>query len=139
MKGRNLLLAVPVLVLAIACENPQQPVGLRAPSDASMIISDGAHGGGNRDFFFLPPLVPLPTAADGFEAGESNNTLGPSLTIEICRLKPDNLDNQHLPTPDTPCYENGPFSKFGPGAVQLVSDPSSGTGWWRAPGLSLLE
>jgi hypothetical protein len=136
MKGRNLLLAVPVLVLAIACENPQQPVGLRAPSDASMIINDGAHGAGNPDFFFLPPLVPLPTTAD-FADRELNKAIAPSLTVEICRLKPDKLDGQHLPTPETPCYENGPFYRFGPGEVVLVDNPTGGTGteWWRGLGL----
>ena len=135
MKGRSLL-ALAVLSLALACEGNQQPTGPNAPVDASKIISDGAHGG-NREFFFLPPLLPLPTTADGFEPGEFNNAIGPSLTVEICRLKPDKLDNQQLPTPDTPCYENGPFWHFGPGMVQLVSNPGSGTGWWRAPGLTL--
>lgn len=134
MKGRSSLFALSVLVLALACDNSQQPTGLRVPTDQSKIISDGAHGG-NRDFFFLPPLVPLPTASSGFEAGEFNNALTPSLIVQICRLKPDKLDGEHLPTPATPCYENGPFFTFAPGSVSLVNNPVTETGWWT--GLNL--
>jgi len=137
MKRRSSLFALSVLALALACENSQQPTGLKSvPTDPSKIILDGAHGG-NRDFFFLPPLVPLPTVAQGFDEGEFNNALRPSLTVEICRLKPDKLDSEHLPTPATPCYENGPFFRFAPGSVSLVNDPVTETGWWTGLNLDL--
>ncbi len=136
MKRRSSLFALSVLVLALACENSQQATGLKVHTDPSNIIDDGAHGG-NQDFFFLPPLVPLPTIAQGLEIGQLNKGLRPNLTVEICRLKPDKLDNLHLPTPATPCYENGPFYRFGAGNVSLVNDPNVETGWWTGQNLSL--
>ena len=135
MQRRSSLFALSVLVLALACDNSQQPTGLKVPTDPSKIISDGAHGG-NRDFFFLPPLVLPPTAADGFQEDEFNIALRPSLTVEICRLKPDKLDNEHLPTPATPCYENGPFFRFAPGTVNLVTNLAD-PGWWTGLNLGL--
>lgn len=138
MKGRSSLFALSVLVLALACENSKQPTGLKSvPTDPSKIIVDGANGG-NQDFFFLPPLVPpLVPLPPGFDVGEFNDAIGPSLTVEICRLKPEKLDKQRLPTAATPCYKNGPRDKFGPGTVQLLPNPAIGMGWWRTPGLNL--
>jgi hypothetical protein len=63
-----------------ACDNPSAPSAPkpegRAPSYA---ISDGAHGGGNPGFFFLPPTVVAPSFSGAFDPG-----LSP--TVEICAL-----------------------------------------------------
>ena len=128
MKGRSLLPAVAALALVLGCENPQEPDGLRAPSDPSKIISDGAHGG-NKDFFFLPPMVPLPLGNPDFELGKFNNALRPSLRIEICELNSDNLRTDGLPTGATTC---GLMKKtFAPGTVKLVNLPLVENGWWN--------
>lgn len=124
MKGRHLVFAVPALALAIACENPQQPDGLRSPDDPSKIISDGAHGG-NKDFFFLPPMVPLPLNNPDFELGKFNNALRPSLRIEICRLE----STVGLPIGTTPCAAT--VKTFDPGTVKLVNLPLVENGWWN--------
>ncbi|HEU5173595.1 MAG TPA: DPP IV N-terminal domain-containing protein [Gemmatimonadaceae bacterium] len=56
MARRSLSLALCLLLLWSCSE----PAPLSAPprvDDAALVISDGAHGGGNAGFFFLPPLV----------------------------------------------------------------------------------
>ncbi|MEA2761302.1 MAG: hypothetical protein QOD47_586 [Gemmatimonadaceae bacterium] len=136
MKAR--LIAPLVLALAIACENPQQPSGTRVQlhPGSSKIISDGAHVGGNPDFFFLPPLVPLPfgnaTFAANFELGKFNNALGPSLKIEICQLVPET--GNALPTVDTQCA-GAPLKTFDFGSVKVVNLPLRESGWWSFLGL----
>lgn len=141
MKGRRLL-AFSLLAIAFGCQDqklPTGPTGLSAPTDPSEIISDGAHGG-NPDFFFLPPMVPLPLRNPNFELGKFNNTLKPSLTIEICELKSQNLNPQGRPTNATGCvgtdrFEVGsggtPLKTFAPGSVKLVNLPLRENGWWN--------
>ena len=140
MKGRRLL-ALTGLALAFGCVDNKTPTAprLAAPSDPSAIISDGAHGG-NPDFFFLPPMVPLPLHNPNFELGKFNNTLKPSLTIEICELKNQNMNAQGLPTNGTGCvgtdrFEPGsggtPLKTFAPGSVKLVNLPIREFGWWN--------
>lgn len=121
MKGRKLLLAAPALLLAIACENPQQPDGLAAPHDPSHLISDGAHGG-NPDFFFLPPMVSSPQNDPNFEAGAFNAKLAPSLTVEVCELQSAPVNAQGLPVV-TDCVAGPPIKKFAAGTVRLASPP----------------
>src|SRR5438105_8408191 len=94
------LLALAALMLAMACEGTRQPTAINAPTDASKVIRDGAHGG-NKDFFFLPPLVPLPINNPDFELGKFNNALKSSLKVDICELKFENFDAQGLPTDAT--------------------------------------
>jgi hypothetical protein len=121
MKGRNLLLAAPALLLAIACENPQQPDGVAVPHDPSHLISDGAHGG-NPDFFFLPPMVSNPQNDPNFEVGAFNANLGPSLTVEVCELQSAPVDAQGLPVV-TDCVAGQPIKKFAAGTIRLASPP----------------
>ena len=55
-----------------------------APTDpASFVISDG-NNSGNGDFFFLPPLVPNPSGAEGFEPEAFNAGVRP--VVIICAL-----------------------------------------------------
>ncbi len=59
------------------CEHSQNVTG------PSFAISDGAHSG-NRNFFFLPPLVPDPSHDPDFDPGAFDPALQPS--VEICLL-----------------------------------------------------
>src|SRR5947199_583431 len=93
------------LAVALSCENDSRVTSPRSPSGPSKIILDGAHGG-NKDFFFLPPMVPPPLNNPDFELGKFNNALRPSLTIEICELDlalPASHNAQGLPTDVAPC------------------------------------
>jgi hypothetical protein len=139
MKGRCLL-ALSVLSLALACD--QQPTGPTAPTDPSKFIQDGAHNAGNGDFFFLPPLVPFPSRASGFELGKFNNALAGSLQVKICELNPEPLPSgTNLPTNLTKCNPIKPLvAEFGAGTVplkpiQVVNLPIRQNGWWTLFGL----
>src|SRR5712692_2186955 len=66
-------------ILVTACDHPS-PTAL--PSRPQMAISDGAHGGTNPDFFFLPPLVPDPSNNPNFDAGKFNPLLSP--VVRVC-------------------------------------------------------
>lgn len=59
MNRRALLL--PVLAFIAACQGtePTLPNSF-TPPPPDLTISDGAHSGGNPDFWFLPPMVPNP-------------------------------------------------------------------------------
>ncbi|HEV7389265.1 MAG TPA: hypothetical protein VGN73_11700, partial [Gemmatimonadaceae bacterium] len=124
------LSALAALIFAVACEPTKEPTSIAAPSEPSEIILDGAHGG-NKDFFFLPPMVPLPLGNRDFELGKFNNTLRPSLKIEICELKSENLNAQGLPSATTGCVADAPKKTFAPGSVQLVNLPVRQNGWWN--------
>lgn len=126
---RPSLLVVSAFAFVVGCKDARQLTGPRAPNGPAEIISDGAHGG-NRDFFFLPPMVPLAKASDGFELGKFNNTLQPSLKIEICELAPSNLNAQGRPGATTPCIAGAPLKTFAPGSVSLVNLPRGNWGWW---------
>lgn len=126
MKGRSLL-ALSVLSLALACEGNQQPMGLKVPNDLPKIISDGAHGG-NPDFFFLPPMVPLPLNNPNWELGKFNKTLKPGLRIEICELNSDFPNAYGRPSGLTTCGAS--VKTFPRGTVQLVNLPLVQNGWW---------
>jgi hypothetical protein len=53
-----------------------------APDEGPLAsISDGAHSGGNPDFFFLPPVVGDPSSHEDFDAGMFNARLRPVLAI----------------------------------------------------------
>lgn len=134
MKGRRLF-ALAVLALAFGCRDQQPPTAptepLIAPTDPSEIISDGAHNGGNPDFFFLPPMVPLPVHNANFELGRFNNTLGGSLKIDICELNPE--PGNGLPKAATGCARA--VKTFATGSVQVVNLPLRQFGWWNLFGL----
>ena len=132
MKGR-ILFALPALALALACQNPEQPSSVRhVPVGPSKIISDGSHVGGNPDFFFLPPLVPLPfgnaTFRANFELGKFNNALGPALQIKICDL------GTALPTEFSTCGADVMTFDFRSG-LHVVNIPLRERGWWSLMGL----
>jgi hypothetical protein len=132
MKGR-ILYALPALALALACQNPEQPSSVRrVPLAPSNIISDGAHVGGNPDFFFLPPLVPLPfgnaTFRANFVLGTFNNALGPDLQVKICELA-----GTAVPTASTACVAD--VKTFDFGSVRVVNIPLRESGWWSLNGL----
>lgn len=121
-------IALVAMAFAMACHDTPQPTEPNlAPSDPSKIISDGAHGG-NKDFWWLPPMVPLPIGNPDFKIGTFNNTLRSSIRIDICQLKSENLNAQGLPTANTGC---GPLVKqFAVGSVNLVNLPLKQNGWW---------
>ena len=137
MNGRPLLV-LPLIALVVACAEhklPTEPTALSAPTDPSRIISDGAHNGGNPDFFFLPPMVPLPLRNPNFELGKFNNALKSSLKIEICELQSTPVNGQGLPQANTACVSGTPLKTFAPGTVQLVNLPVRQNGWWTLFGL----
>lgn len=61
------------------------------------IISDGTRSGGNPNFFFLPPLLPDPSADADFSAGEFNGGWRP--IVELCEVDANNLDAGCLGAP----------------------------------------
>lgn len=62
-----------------ACDDPLRPT---APEPTPRFaISDGAHGGDTR-FYFLPPLVPVPTYTGTFDGTRSPD-------VQICALSGD--------------------------------------------------
>jgi hypothetical protein len=125
MKVRRLL-TLAVLAFAFACDQkaPTDPPGIKPPSDPSMIISDGAHGG-NPDFFFLPPLLPNPSNSPNYETGRANTRLGSGLTVEICELQAPPINAQGLPVA-TDCIAGPPLKKFPAGTVKLADSGNDG-------------
>jgi hypothetical protein len=130
--GSRRIVQLAALALIIGCVGDKSPTGVGpVPNDPSKIISDGAHGvDGNKDFFFLPPMVPLPINNPNFELGKFNNTLKSSLTVRICELRNEFLNAQGLPTGDTRCIAGDPIKTFAPGSIQLVNLPLRQNGWW---------
>ena len=121
MKARFLTISLLVLVAA-ACRDANQPTRISGLPDPSKIISDGAHGG-NKDFFFLPPLVSDPSRDPNFEAGQFNATLASNLTVEICQLQGSPVDASGQPVV-TDCAANVALvKKFPTGTVTLQNPP----------------
>ena len=98
--------AVALTAVAAACSDRTPPT---SPGSASLspqfAISDGANGGGNPNFFFLPPLQPSPRTNKNFVRGAFNPNLVP--TVKIC-------DGRDL-TPAGECVH--PLLKVGQPAV----------------------
>ncbi len=122
MKGRRLL-TLSVLTIALACQDNSPPTGpgprgLGAPGDPAGLISDGAHAGGNPDFFFLPPMVPNPVNSPNYEAGKFNRSLAARLTVEICLLQGPPVNAQGQPVA-TDCIAGPLVKKFAAGTVEL--------------------
>jgi hypothetical protein len=136
MKSRYLLV-LPAIFIAMACEGTKDVTGIiQADGNVSHVITDGAHcatdpANCNRDFFFLPPLVPIPLHNPDFELGKFNNALRPSLKVEICKLAVEPAPG--LPKANTVCVQT--VKTFAPGSVQVVNLPNSHTGWWTVFGL----
>src|ERR1700737_87712 len=73
---------VAALVLVPAGGGPAEvPTGPARAGRPTASIADGAHGGGNAHFFFLPPLVPEPSFNGTFDP-----TLAPFLMVDVCRM-----------------------------------------------------
>lgn len=85
----RVVLAGTLLVAACGDEQraPTSPFG-KQPSGA---ISDGASGttGANKDFFFLPPLVPNPGTHENFDAGRFHPLYKP--VVQICKGAEDDF------------------------------------------------
>lgn len=80
--ARSVVVAALVLV---ACRN-EAPVQSAEP-DILALIFDGANGGGNDNFFFLPPLLPSPVGSTNYDPGQFNAHLSPF--VEVCELTAD--------------------------------------------------
>ena len=63
--------------------NPTTPT-LALPGQPAFVVSDGATVGGNRDFFFLPPMVKNPSTNPNYQADAFNPNLKPE--VRICAL-----------------------------------------------------
>ena len=70
--------AVSALCLLVTCDRAERLTGPQAS------ISDGLHESGNRNFFFLPPLVPDPSGSRYFDPLGFDATIRPA--VHICRL-----------------------------------------------------
>ena len=127
MKARRTLDLI-ALALSLGCVGDKSPTAPaarpNAPEAPSQVIADGAHGG-NPDFWFLPPMVPLPIGNPNFKLGTFTNALKPSLSVVVCEL----IVPSGLPTPGSQCTAS-PVKTFPQGTVQLVNLPLRQNGWW---------
>jgi hypothetical protein len=101
-------LAVALVVLAGCREN--SPLQQNQPI-LNALIFDGAHSDGNKDFFFLPPLVGNPNGSPNFDAGKFNAHLSPF--VEVCELSAN-----PILFPTTDCNASKPLA-FGPARMSL--------------------
>ncbi len=107
---RLALVVTAIAMLSVACKDQrivQPPPG----AGPAYLISDGAHSG-NAFFFFLPPLVPDPSAF--FHAGTFNPNLSP--VVDVCAL---NDDPQLHPAPPDPGAAHCVGNVFGPATMAL--------------------
>ena len=85
MRTRSAISAAVLAVAVAACNDRPVPTAPSSgPSAAALLfeIRDGAHSGGNPNFFFLPPLQPSPRRNANFDRGGFNPNLAPA--VEIC-------------------------------------------------------
>lgn len=106
---RHLTLVVAVVAVGLAACRNDSPVQPKQPQGMQALIFDGAHSAGNKDFFFLPPLVANPVGTPNYDAGRFNPRLSP--TVEVCKLAAD-----PLLVPNTDCA-SAPI--FGPTRMDL--------------------
>src|ERR1043166_9461819 len=95
---RNRLLTGVVLCSVAACQGGENTRPSTEAPGPSFAISDGSHGTGNPDFFFLPTMVPNPINNPNFDPDDFNPKLLP--TVEIGNL-PGTQESEI--TTDTPC------------------------------------
>ncbi|HKP29709.1 MAG TPA: Ig-like domain-containing protein [Gemmatimonadales bacterium] len=105
--NRRALWGLPLLGCA-ACVNdtPMAPEEAGLPDTPSFTISDGAHGTGNPDFFFIPPMVPNPSGDADYTPAGFNPNLSP--TVVICALDVANNAPESAVTPTTGCRSTQP-------------------------------
>ena len=87
MKRSVLVAPLAVSLFLFAACRDQQPLQPKAPAGPAALIMDGAHGGPNGNFFFLPSLVSDPSGSPNFRAGAFNAKLSP--VVEVCQLQAD--------------------------------------------------
>jgi Tol biopolymer transport system component len=103
---------LPFLLIAAVALTACQDDGSMAPAaDPMAAVSDGAHGDGNPDFFFLPPLVGDPSSEPTFEPGMFNGRLYPVMTVHEISEETD---------PPQPACSG--IEKRGPQVVPAVPD-----------------
>ncbi len=76
---RRLLASLPFLVIAACTSEPGSTPN--DPGRPSFLISDGAHSGGNPDFFFLTPMVSNPNGSPNWDGLGNNPHYSPTVTI----------------------------------------------------------
>jgi hypothetical protein len=121
-----------VLVASLStCDDeplPTDPV----PAPPTAAISDGAHLGGNPGFFFLPPLVPDPSAHEDFDADGFDPTRLP--LVEICALDDtDCSSSQPEGLPIRYTLTSGPGSE----SIRLVEEEQQFTVNWHTDVVAL--
>ncbi len=89
---RQLTPFIAAIVVLSGCTD-NSPLQQNPPALNALIV-DGAHSNGNKDFFFLPPLVPSPVGSPNYDAGKFNARLSPF--VEVCELNA--VDVASLPT-----------------------------------------
>src|SRR5213596_2006963 len=104
---RQLTPFIAAIVVLSGCRD-NSPLQQNPPSLNALIV-DGAHSG-NKDFFFLPPLVPSPVGSQFYDAGKFNAHLAP--VAEVCELAAN-----PILVPTTDC-KAGPLV-FGPATMAL--------------------
>jgi hypothetical protein len=101
---RRRFLAYLAVVTVVAC-NPESTTRPPAPpSTANPVISDGAHGAGNPDFFFLAGPLPNPSRDPDYGDPFNGNLLP---LVSICELDPVAPGGDAQVLPDTPCKSGG--------------------------------
>jgi CARDB protein len=106
---RHLTLVVAVVGVGLTACRSDSPVQPKQPQGLQALVFDGAHSDGNKDFFFLPPLVANPVGTPNYDAGRFNPRLAP--TVEVCKLAAN-----PLLVPNTDCAA-API--FGPARMTL--------------------
>src|SRR5437764_1017828 len=124
-------LACLAVLLLTACSD-QQPLQPPAGPAPSALIMDGAHHGGNPDFFFLPPLAADPSGGPNFDPGKFNPNLAP--TAEVCRLTGDPASGAVDCATD---IQGQPVLVFGPKPMVLAVEQYQVT--WDTKSATLLD
>lgn len=96
---RIVLISLAAVVFVACLEKVPTGTDLGTPG---LAISDGLHGGGNSDFFFLPPLVPDPSTSALFEPLKFNADVEPK--VDICELNETDVSKI---VASTPCFLDG--------------------------------
>lgn len=82
MRHRSLPV-IAAVALVLGCDANSRPLAPSSGERPTFDIYDGSLGG-NPDFFFLPPVLPSPTAHEDYDAGKFNGGWRP--VVEICEL-----------------------------------------------------
>ena len=100
---------------------PTTPI-LALPGQPAFVVSDGATVGGNRDFFFLPPMAKDPSTNPNYQANAFNPNLKPQ--VRICALA---AANATLVTATTLCKAGA--SPYNIVATATLSDGQYAYNW----------